>query len=213
LIFLNLYLIFSPLFFVKHLKINDLSDLSKEEILKLSSSIYGKNIFTLRISKIKRELLNHSFIESVFIKKIYPDKIEIQIKKREPVARVGIFLVDEKGVLFKKKVKNMYLPKITGSSLKEKDRLRRIVKILKILSYTNFSKFLSCAEIKKKNLILYFKNFKVYLAEENPFSEIEKLLIILNHLNSLGKYNQIDLIDLRFKNLGVVRLKGGETFG
>ena len=60
--------------------------LKDEEIKNLLSQFYNKNLLFLDNNKIKKALMQNSFIESFDIKKIYPSTLIIRIFEKKPIA-------------------------------------------------------------------------------------------------------------------------------
>ena len=60
--------------------------LKDEEIKNLLIPFYNKNLLFLDNNKIKKALMENSFIESFNIKKIYPSTLIIQIFEKKPIA-------------------------------------------------------------------------------------------------------------------------------
>ena len=69
-------------------KINVTNNLlvSEKEIKKLLIPIYNKNLIFLNNIEIERALMQNSFIKSFYIKKKYPDTLDIKIKEKTPIA-------------------------------------------------------------------------------------------------------------------------------
>ena len=59
---------------------------SEKEIKKLLVPIYNKNLIFLNNIEIERALMQNSFIKSFYIKKKYPDTLDIKIKEKTPIA-------------------------------------------------------------------------------------------------------------------------------
>ncbi len=57
-----------------------------KDIYNLLKPIYEKNLILLRNSEIENMLMQNNLIESFKIKKIYPDKIKIEIFEKRPIA-------------------------------------------------------------------------------------------------------------------------------
>ena len=57
-----------------------------KDINNLLKPIYEKNLILLRNSEIENMLMQNNLIESFKIKKIYPDKIKIEIFEKRPIA-------------------------------------------------------------------------------------------------------------------------------
>jgi len=73
-------------FFIKDIKLVGNSVITDEEIIKKLDFLYKENLFFLNTEKIKKNLENETFIESYYIKKIYPDKLKLSIIEKVPIA-------------------------------------------------------------------------------------------------------------------------------
>ena len=60
--------------------------LSDKDIKDLLSSVYNENLLFLDNDKIKKALMQNSFIESFNIKKKYPSTLKIKIIEKKPIA-------------------------------------------------------------------------------------------------------------------------------
>ena len=73
-------------FNLKTIEIKNNLLLKNEEIKNLLIPFYNKNLLFLDNNKIKKALMQNSFIESFNIKKIYPSTLIIQIFEKKPIA-------------------------------------------------------------------------------------------------------------------------------
>ena len=92
-------------FTIENLTINEIrfennKIVSDEELIKDLSFLYNKNIIFLNTLEIKKKLKKNSFIESLQIKKIYPNELVIKIFEKQPIAI--IFQENKKFFLGKK---------------------------------------------------------------------------------------------------------------
>ena len=76
----------SSKFLIKKLFIEKNNLVSKEKIEKKLSFLFQTNLFLLRTDKIETALKEIDFIESFKLKRIYPDKIKIEILEKRPIA-------------------------------------------------------------------------------------------------------------------------------
>lgn len=76
----------SPQFHVKEIIIENNFILQDEEIKKDLTYLFNESLFFLDTSIIKKILVEKSFIESFEIKKIYPNKLNIKIFEKQPIA-------------------------------------------------------------------------------------------------------------------------------
>ena len=73
-------------FKIKEIKLENNKILKDQEIKKNLSFLYDKNIFFINKYEIKKVLEQNKFINSLKIKKVYPDKLVIEIFEKEPLA-------------------------------------------------------------------------------------------------------------------------------
>ncbi len=128
---------------IEKIKIENNSIISNDEILEELSFLYNENLFLLKNDEIKRALNNIGFIESFKIKKIYPNKLKVQVFERKP-----IFILHEK--------KNKYY-------YTDKNELLDYVKIEQF-------KTLPIVFSNKKNFDIFYQDLKKI---DFPFNLIE----------------------------------------
>ncbi|OGP63966.1 MAG: hypothetical protein A2169_12465 [Deltaproteobacteria bacterium RBG_13_47_9] len=61
------------------------------------------NLFTLKLKEVANRLVVHPWIEQVQVRKVFPNKIWIQIEERKPIAILQLeelYYIDTKGVIF-----------------------------------------------------------------------------------------------------------------
>ncbi len=73
-------------FKIKEIKLENNKILKDQEIKKNLSFLYDTNIFFINKYEIKKVLEQNKFINSLKIKKVYPDKLVIEIFEKEPLA-------------------------------------------------------------------------------------------------------------------------------
>lgn len=76
-----------------------------DQILHMAGVQSQMNLFSLNLRNICQCLENAPWIERAKVKRIFPDKLDIQIVEREPAALINLnqlYLVDKKGTIFKK---------------------------------------------------------------------------------------------------------------
>ena len=102
-------------FTIKNLTINEIrfennKIISTEELIKDLSFLYNKNIIFLNTLEIKKKLKKNSFIESLQVKKVYPNKLVIKIFEKQPIA---IILHENKKFFLGKKFELIKYKKIS----------------------------------------------------------------------------------------------------
>ena len=73
-------------FKIKEIKIENNEILEDQELIKIFSFLYNKNIIFMNSYELKKNIDKNSFIEKIEIKKIFPDKIVVKVFEKEPIA-------------------------------------------------------------------------------------------------------------------------------
>jgi len=77
--------------------------LDKRQVLSWSGLDIKTNLWSLRTSKVKKHLEEHSWIESASIRRKWPNELVIKIRERVPVAILnrekGLYYIDRKGAV------------------------------------------------------------------------------------------------------------------
>ena len=108
-------------FKIKNIHITNTNIVEKSEIIKELNNIYNKNILFIGKRTLENPLLKIDFLQSIEVKKKYPDTIIIKILETKPVGivfkdKVKYFLDDSSNlVIFKENLIFDYLPTIFGN--------------------------------------------------------------------------------------------------
>jgi len=92
-----------PLFRVRVVEVSGCQRLPRETLLSLARIEGMPNLFTVRLKETVKHLESHPWIESVVIRKAFPNKVLIQIEERKPIAILQLespYYIDAKGVIF-----------------------------------------------------------------------------------------------------------------
>jgi len=93
----------SSFFYIKFIAVNGNKNVTREEIIKLSSIYYGENIFRINKKNSMKSIFQNPYVKMIKIKRIIPNKVEIDIIEREIMAYVpyvGSYLnIDEDGMI------------------------------------------------------------------------------------------------------------------
>ena len=192
-------------FSIKEINIFGVSNSNKKELEKKLQKIIGKNIFFLNQKNLESLYINMDFINSLKVKKIYPNKVNIYVKEDIPI---GIFTNSngEKYLLLenKKKVKKenlIYdkLPEVIGQKAPENfsDFYKNIEKTkFDFNTVKNFSYF----EVGRWDILL--KNDKlIRLPPDNYVKSIIKFL----EIHEKNAFQEFKLFDFRIKNELIVK--------
>ena len=73
----------SPLFDITGVEVIGNEKISKETILSLSGISLGDNLYRNKKETIQKNIKQEAYIESVEVKRVLPDKIQLQVKERK----------------------------------------------------------------------------------------------------------------------------------
>lgn len=110
----------SDFFQITAIKIDGCRRTSKKDILDISGMDIHTNLLALNIEKVRVRVEAHDWIESAEIDRHWPNRLEITVKERSPVAIAhlenGFYYMDHTGVAFVKVLppEDMDFPVITG---------------------------------------------------------------------------------------------------
>jgi len=177
----------------------------------------GRNIFDIDIRSLASQIeSSRPVIETVVVRRMLPNRLEIDITERIPVAAIenrGEFAyVDKKGMTIAMAPKNDKLPVISGiptwpklrvgEKIKSKE-LGMVFSLMEALDASNFTIKHEVSRIdvsKDENLSFYIENnIEVKIGNEDFAARLNKLWASLENPD-LDKKN-IRYIDLRFKGI------------
>ena len=192
-------------FSIKEINIFGVSNLNEKELEKKLQKIIGKNIFFLNQKNLESLYINMDFINSLKVKKIYPNKVNIYVKEDMPI---GIYinnngekylLLENKKIVKKEKLINEKLPEVIGQKAPENfsDFYKNIKKTkFDFNTVKNFSYF----EVGRWDILL--KNDKlIRLPPDNYVKSIIKFL----EIHEKKAFQEFKLFDFRIKNELIVK--------
>lgn len=180
-----IFAILSPIFNVTQIIVKGNTKVTQEEITNLSKINIQENIFKQNLKKAKEQIKQNGYVEDVNIKRILPDKIEINIKEREATFIIefgnGYIYINNQGYILEISNQKLDLPIITGitttsEQIKEGNRLNKedlkklgtVLKIMATANVKNIDKLITSIDITdSSNYTLYFKTEqkKAYLGD------------------------------------------------
>ncbi len=205
-----------PLFRVREVEVEGSRKIPRETILSLTELEGMPNLFTLRLREVAKRLELHPWIEQVKMRKVFPNKIWIQIEERKPIAILQLeepYYIDTKGVIFspvgdRDKYNYPFLTGLTRQAL-EKDPVEAkhlIMKALEFLRIVNKEKVFPPEEISEIHMekafgIQYFtktEGVEVRMGWEHFGEKLRRLSIIWSDLRKRGlSVVSIDCSDLK----------------
>lgn len=150
------FFISSDFFQIKFIVVEGNKNVSREEIIRLSSIYYGENIFRINKKNSMKSIFRNPFVKMIKIKRVVPNKVIIDIIEREVMAYVpyvGSYLnIDEEGMILEinPAIKKTELPIIKGM----KFETFKVGEILNVENKEQFSATTTLiSEIKNAGLI------------------------------------------------------------
>jgi cell division protein FtsQ len=197
--------------------------LSQNEVLQQANISSGVNIFSVNLSKVRRRLLAHSWIEDAEVRRELPSGINIRIKEQKPLAVLDLgrkFIINTHGEIFKEmdEADHYNLPMISGlefSDINVKGESRSIpfdavMNILglgqkpeSVLPYSLIKKIYVDREM---GLTIYaFDHIReIKIGYNNYPDKYAMLKDVLYYLEKNGGFSRLESIDLNNLNRVVV---------
>jgi len=91
-------------FRLKSVEISPAKRLSREEIMTIAGIAPGRDLLRINLKKMGDQLALNPWVETVRIRRYYPDTISIAVTEREPLAVVNMgyfYYLDKNGMIFK----------------------------------------------------------------------------------------------------------------
>ena len=200
----------SPIFNIQNIEVTNNKQLSPETIISLSELSVGQNIFKFWKNDVENKIKSNAYIESVELKRVFPNKLEINIQEREPKFSVPVLgeyaYINTQGYILEITQNQLNLPIITGRSTKEEEikpgnrlnnkdltELEIILKIISAMKENQLDKEVTSIDISNKNdYIIYMQNEKkkIHLGDGSNLSN--KMLYVIAIINEeKGKEGEI----------------------
>jgi len=177
----------STIFTANTIQINGVINADMRKLMSYSNSLKGENLFN--IQNISEDILNDPWIKKAYIKKIYPDKLEIDIYERKTIMKFK-----NKDRCYFYSSEGEYIPtgcdkvKVFDNTNLSYDKLYVVAGIVKFLN-DNFNSIM----VMPSHIILNKKDYPIYLSYD--FEGFKKEFKYLEALSTL--YRKINYIDLR----------------
>ena len=173
--------------------------LGDDELIKVFSYLYNKNIIFLNSRELKKKIGQKSFIEKIEIKKIFPNKLVIKVFEKEPIAilidkdKKKFFLGTKEDLIEYRKIsKYENLPIVKGESKSFKILFNNLIKInfpiQQILSYRHFKANRWDIEMNNKTIL------------KLPAKNYTKSLINFMSVKDKTNFEKYKIFDYRLNN-------------
>ena len=128
---LGAYLLTSPTFKIQEISVKGNEQLPKEKVEQLAEVKKGDNIFSKVGEVLKVKLKQNGYIEDEKINKIYPNKIEIEIKERKKRFQIKTesekyIYIDEQGYILDCSTEKLEITTIIGMDITEISNKKRL---------------------------------------------------------------------------------------
>jgi len=211
-----IHLLGDPYFRVREVEVEGGQKIPKETLLSLTLVEGMPNLFSVQLKEVVKRLESHPWIERVQVKKVFPNKILIQVEEKKPMAIIqlgDLYYIDTKGEIFspvgeRDDYNYPYLTGLTRQVL-EKDPVqaeRLINKALELLRIVQQEKVPPLEEISEVHMGKVFgiqcftkaEGLEVKLGWEEFGEKLKRLSLIWSDLRKRG-YSavSIDCSDLR----------------
>ena len=196
----------NSIFNIKNIKILNNNRIKESDIESNLSKIYGRNIFFIKTKDIQNVIKNIYFLDTVEVKKSYPNTLIIKIFETEPIAILfknnEYFLIDDASNLIpiKKNSATSYdYPNIFG-----KDSEKHFLNFFNLLKESNFPtsriKNYYYFQIGRWDLQLE-SALLIKLPNDKTKSAVEKSIKLLNQKD----FTNYEVIDLRINDRIIVQ--------
>lgn len=175
---------------------------------QIKESLQGKemgNIFLVNIARLQNQLESNRWVKNVYIRKIFPASLRIEIEARKPIAVIkqgDFYLIDREGIFLEKidRQNYKYLPLLLDSNnfLKDfKDKLSLAWACLDSLPPSQRDKIEKLDLSGYENVTVKLKGLEMKLKLGcDRFSE--KLSFFQEYLSKLERFRPLEYVDLRF---------------
>ena len=92
----------SPQFEISQVTLTGNKTLPEQELHEWLGPVTGENIFLLDLENLSTRLARHPWIQSVSVRKVFPQDIVVDVKERKPYARIKldqVYVMDNFGIL------------------------------------------------------------------------------------------------------------------
>jgi cell division protein FtsQ len=197
--------------------------LTEKQVLQQAQITKGMNILSVNLSRVRKRILAHSWVEDAEVSRELPTGISIRIKEHQPLAILDLgrrFIINAHGELFKEMDASdrCRLPVISGlefSDINVQGESRSVPfdAVMKLLALGKKPEsVLPCRLIKRirvdreMGLTVYaFDRIKaIKIGYDNYPNKFEMLKNVLFYLEKNGSFSQLEYIDLNNLNRIVV---------
>jgi cell division septal protein FtsQ len=213
---LYVHLLEDPFFQVREIEVKGCRKMEESTILSLIKMEGMPNLFTVSLKEVAKRLETHPWIEEVKARKVFPNKILIQIEERKPIAILQLeesYYIDTKGVIFspvgdRDELNYPFLTGLTKKGLERdpivaKDLIMKALEFLRIAEKERISPLEEISEIHMEKIfgIKCFtraEGVEVRMGWDHFGEKLRRLSLIWSDLQKRGiSVSSIDCNDLK----------------
>jgi cell division protein FtsQ len=202
------HLLGDPYFRVREVEVEGGRKMAKETLLSLTVMEGMPNLFSVNLKKVVKRLESHPWIDQVRVRKVFPNKILIQVEERRPMAIIQLgelYYIDTQGEIFslvgdRDEYNYTYLTGLTRQFLEKdpveaKHLITKALELLKIVEQEKLSPLKELSEIHME------KTFGIQC-----FTKAEGVEVRMGWDDFREKLNKLSLIwtDLRKRGCSAV---------
>lgn len=213
----------SPQFVISQVTLTGHQTLPEKELHDWLGPVTGENIFLLNLENLSSRLVRHPWIQTVSVRKVFPQNIVVDVMERKPYARIKldqVYVMDNFGVLLALETPAyLHLPLIIQpwsgekTALGQNAALEGVIESLQTMHYLNKMSFFADNPIKTSDVDDYSRvtfttgngSLKIFMGLETIKQGFQNFLIVRDTLAKDKK--NIEHIDLSFKDKIVVKQK------
>ncbi len=167
----------SPIFNITEIEVLNNNRVSSDTIISLSEISTNENIFRFITIKAINNIKENAYIEDVTIKRVLPNKVQIEVTEREPAYSVPVLgefaYINTQGYILEITQNELELPIIYGLQTAEEDltvgnriceedleSLETILKIMSAMNDAELSEEVTSIDISEEN------EYSIYMQEE-----------------------------------------------
>ena len=163
----TIYFMLSPFFNIRNIQVTGNEKIASEEIISLSGIQLEQNTFQLQKNEIRQAIKQNAYIDTVTIRRNWPDGITIEVTERTPTYMLsfgnGYVYINNQGYLLEISQEKLDTPIITGYLTSEEDikagnrlctddleRLNDLLQIMKSMESNSISDLVTQINIADK---------------------------------------------------------------
>ena len=183
--------------YIKKIDVTGLSSDNNLQIINKLNKLLNKNIFFLGKKEINNIILEYAIIEQYNVKKIYPSRLNLDIKPTKFIARISgndLLLVGSNGKLIKNEIINETVPYLFGEF-----KSIKFLEFKNIIDQSNFN-------FNDFKSVFFFQSNRWDILTANdiliklPESNLSESLNIAHKIIKDNQFKNTRLIDLRISN-------------